>query len=61
MTRHRSLVLVASAPKFCVVCHGSQRVRLRQIPDGAWIDTNCPHCVMRTPIAYLPTRPDRSA
>lgn len=63
MSRHRALVLVASASRFCPVCQGTQRVLVQAIPDGVPVPAPCLHCGRdRIPVAYLPAYIDsRSA
>jgi hypothetical protein len=56
--RQRAIAIVASAQSCCGVCEGVGEVKVRAIPEGAWVTTPCPHCQPRNgaPIFPLPWR-----
>jgi hypothetical protein len=61
MSAGRTLVL-ASLPRFCVVCRGLGRVLLisgeNPLTGATSPTTRCPHCVDQVPVVHLPIRED---
>lgn len=56
------VLVLASLPSCCVICHGARRVQLvtgqNPMTGGTAPTTRCPHCQDQVPIVHLPIRED---